>query len=155
MKKGWLVFCAAALLALMLVGCGKTAQEAAVLEPEPEAIEATVVLAEVTSPVELEPEEIPEPEPLPEGTEILLFGVRGSHARTLDPGRSQVNLIRAKKREHSRKPDEMIDLIERCSPGPYLELFARGSREGWTMWGNQANETYQPDWPTYKNAVEA
>ncbi len=88
-------------------------------------------------------------------TEILLFGVRGSHARTLDPGRSQVNLIRAKKREHSRKPDEMIDLIERCSPGPYLELFARGSREGWTMWGNQANETYQPDWPTYKNAVEA
>lgn len=88
-------------------------------------------------------------------TEILLFGVHGSHARTLDPGRSQVNLIRAKKREHSRKPDEMIDLIERCSPGPYLELFARGSREGWTMWGNQANETYQPDWPTYKNAAEA
>ena len=78
MKKGCLVFCAAALLALMLVGCGKTAQEAAVLEPEPEAIEATVVLAEVTSPVEPEPEEIPEPEPLPEGEEILLFGARAS-----------------------------------------------------------------------------
>ena len=78
MKKGCLVFCAAALLALMLVGCGKTAQEAAVLEPEPEAIEATVVLAEVTSPVEPEPEEIPEPEPLPEGAEILLFGARVS-----------------------------------------------------------------------------
>ena len=85
MKKGCLVFCAAALLALMLVGCGKTAQEAAVLEPEPEAIEATVVLAEVTSPVEPEPEEIPEPEPLPEGAEILLFGARVS---TLTDGKT-------------------------------------------------------------------
>ena len=83
MKKGWLVFCAAALLALMLVGCGKTAQEAAVLEPEPEAIEATVVLAEETSPVEPEPEEIPEP--LPEGAEILLFGARVS---TLTDGKT-------------------------------------------------------------------
>ena len=85
MKKGWLVFCAAALLALMLVGCGKTAQEAAVLEPEPEAIEATVVLAEETSSVEPEPEEIPEPEPLPEGAEILLFGARVS---TLTDGKT-------------------------------------------------------------------
>lgn len=85
MKKGCLVFCAAALLALMLVGCGKTAQEAAVLEPEPEAIEATVVLAEVTSPVEPEPEEIPEPEPLPEGAEFLLFGARAS---TLTDGKT-------------------------------------------------------------------
>ena len=85
MKKGCLVFCAAALLALMLVGCGKTAQEAAVLEPEPEAIEATVVLAEETSPVEPEPEEIPEPEPLPEGAEILLFGARAS---TLTDGKT-------------------------------------------------------------------
>ena len=78
MKKGRLVFCAAALLALVLGGCGKTVQEAAVLEPEPEVIEATVVLAEETSPVEPEPEEIPEPEPLPEGAEILLFGARVS-----------------------------------------------------------------------------
>lgn len=88
-------------------------------------------------------------------TEILLFGVRGTHVRTLAPGRSQVNLIRAKKREHSRKPDEMIDLIERCSAGPYLELFARGQREGWTMWGNQADELYTPDWSTYKYAIDA
>lgn len=87
-------------------------------------------------------------------TEILLFGVRGSNVRTLSPGRSQVNLIRSKKREHSRKPDEMIDLIERCSSGPYLELFARGQREGWTMWGNQAGEAYEPDWPTYKRAAD-
>ena len=85
MKKGCLVFCAAALLALVLGGCGKTVQEAAVLEPEPEVIEATVVLAEETSPVEPEPEEIPEPEPLPEGAEILLFGARVS---TLTDGKT-------------------------------------------------------------------
>lgn len=82
-------------------------------------------------------------------TEMLLFGVKGGNIRTLPPARTQVNLIRSQKREHSRKPDEMIDLIEACSPGPYLELFARGEREGWTLWGNQANEAYMPDWPTY------
>ena len=84
-------------------------------------------------------------------TEILLFGVRGAGNRTLPPARSQVNLIRAQKREHSRKPDEFIPLIERCSPGPFLELFARGDREGWAMWGNQATAEYEPTWNTYKN----
>lgn len=82
-------------------------------------------------------------------TEIILFGVRGKNARTLDPGRSQVNLIASRKREHSRKPDEQYHLIESCSWGPYLELFGRGSRENWTVWGNQAVEDYEPDWPTY------
>lgn len=82
-------------------------------------------------------------------TEIILFGVRGKNARTLDPGRSQVNLIASRKREHSRKPDEQYHLIESCSRGPYLELFGRGSRENWTVWGDQAVEDYQPDWPTY------
>lgn len=86
-------------------------------------------------------------------TELLLFGVRGSNARTLAPGRTQVNLIRSQKREHSRKPDEIITLIEQCSSGPYLELFARGKRDGWTLWGNQANLDYEPDWPTYKNST--
>lgn len=85
-------------------------------------------------------------------TELLLFGVRGSGMRTLSPARTQVNLIRTQKREHSRKPDEMIELIESCSSGPYLELFARGEREGWSLWGNQANEEYAPDWPTYVGA---
>lgn len=84
-------------------------------------------------------------------TEIVLFGVRGKNARTLSPGRSQVNLIATQKREHSRKPDEIFPVIEACSPGPYLELFARGERPGWTVWGNQADETYKPSWPTYKN----
>lgn len=84
-------------------------------------------------------------------TEILLFGVKGDKNRTLDPARSQVNLIRTKKREHSRKPDEMVDLIERCSPGPFLEMFARGDRDGWDMWGNQATDDYEPTWDTYAN----
>ena len=82
-------------------------------------------------------------------TEILLFGVRGDNNRTLAPARSQVNLIRAQK--HSRKPDEIIPIIESCSPGPFIELFARGDREGWTMWGNQATADYEPTWNTYKN----
>ncbi len=83
-------------------------------------------------------------------TEILLFGVRGKNARTFDPGRSQVNLIRSQKREHSRKPDEIFPVIEACSPGPYLELFARGRRDGWVLWGDQANDDYKPTWSTYK-----
>lgn len=88
-------------------------------------------------------------------TEVLLFGVKGEKNRTLDPARSQVNLIRSVKREHSRKPDEVIALVEQCSPGPYLELFARGDRAGWDMWGNQANASYEPTWHTYKNHTKA
>jgi N6-adenosine-specific RNA methylase IME4 len=83
-------------------------------------------------------------------TEMVLFGVRGKNARTLAPGRSQVNFLKTQKREHSRKPDEFYNIVESCSPGPYLEMFARGSRPGWSTWGNQADE-YTPDWPTYKN----
>ena len=82
-------------------------------------------------------------------TELILFGVRGENARTLAPGRRQVNLLGTRKREHSRKPDEQYALIEACSPAPYLELFARGRREGWTTWGNQADECYRPTWKTY------
>jgi N6-adenosine-specific RNA methylase IME4 len=83
-------------------------------------------------------------------TELILFGVRGKAARTLAPGRRQVNIISSRKREHSRKPDEAYGLIERCSPGPFLELFARGTRPGWAAWGNQS-EDYFPDWDTYSN----
>lgn len=82
-------------------------------------------------------------------TEIILFGTRGKNARTLEPGRSQVNMIQTRKREHSRKPDEQYELIEACSPGPYLEMFARGERSNWAVWGNQADETYAPTWKTY------
>jgi N6-adenosine-specific RNA methylase IME4 len=82
-------------------------------------------------------------------TELLLFGVRGKNARTLAPGRSQVNIIRSRKREHSRKPDEQYKIIEDCSYTPRLEMFSRGKRRGWECWGNQADESYKPDWPTY------
>lgn len=88
-------------------------------------------------------------------TEILLFGVRGDKNRTLAPGRTQVNLIRSMKREHSRKPDEVISLIESCSSAPFLELFARGDRDGWDMWGDQATEAYEPTWDTYGNHTTA
>jgi N6-adenosine-specific RNA methylase IME4 len=82
-------------------------------------------------------------------TEIVLFGIRGK-GRTLAPGRRQVNIIKSQKREHSRKPDELYEIIESCSSGPYIELFARGKRKNWTQWGNQV-ENYKPSWPTYKN----
>ena len=83
-------------------------------------------------------------------TEIVLFGVRGKNVRTLAPGRRQVNIIKSQKREHSRKPDELYDIVEQCSTGPYLEMFARGTRPGWKSWGNQADD-YTPSWPTYAN----
>jgi len=82
-------------------------------------------------------------------TELILFGVKGKNARTLAPGRRQVNYLATRKREHSRKPDEQYEIIEACSHAPYLELFARGNRPGWTMWGNQANDSYRPTWKTY------
>ena len=77
-------------------------------------------------------------------TELLLFGIRG-HLRTLEPGRRTVNIVCRRKREHSRKPDEFYDLIEKCSPGPWLELFARHPRPGWTQWGDEIHASgYRP-----------
>lgn len=84
-------------------------------------------------------------------TELVLFGIRGKNARTLQPGRTQVNLLATRKREHSRKPDELFTLIEACSAGPFLELFARGTKKGWTTWGNQADDSYEPTWKTYSH----
>ena len=83
-------------------------------------------------------------------TEMLLFGVKGKNVRTLKPGRTQVNVIKSRKREHSRKPDEQYKIIEGCSWGPYLELFARGKRKKWTVWGNES-KFYNINWKTYKN----
>ena len=67
-------------------------------------------------------------------TELILFGVRGKNARTLAPGRRQVNLLATRKREHSRKPDEQYEIIEACSR-PTLSNYsgagrARGGRRG-------------------------
>jgi len=69
-------------------------------------------------------------------TELLLFGIRG-RLRTLAPGRREVNIVVTQKREHSRKPGQVYDVIERCSKGPFLELFARFQRPGWTQWGDE------------------
>ena len=69
-------------------------------------------------------------------TELVLFGVRGS-LRTGSAGRRQTNIIISRKREHSRKPDELYEIIENCSPGPYLELFARHRRNGWYQCGDE------------------
>lgn len=81
-------------------------------------------------------------------TELLLFGVRGN-MRTLAPGRRQVNIVISRKREHSRKPDEIYEIIRQCSPGPYLELFARSRVPGWTQWGDEL-DTYEQTRPLYK-----
>lgn len=72
-------------------------------------------------------------------TELVLFGTRNNF-RTLDPGRRQTNIMVSRKREHSRKPDEQYRIIEECSPGPYLELFARQGRGGWDSWGNETDK---------------
>lgn len=87
-------------------------------------------------------------------TELVLFGVRGKHARTLDPGRRQVNYLASQKREHSRKPDELYPIIEACSPWPCAELFARGPRKNWKCWGDKS-EDYAPSWTTYANHSQA
>ena len=80
-------------------------------------------------------------------TEVVLFGVRGN-LRTLAPGRRQVNLIASMKREHSRKPDELYPVVEACSPGPWVELFARAPyRNGWATWGNESANTAQLEVP--------
>jgi N6-adenosine-specific RNA methylase IME4 len=80
-------------------------------------------------------------------TELLLFGIKG-RIRTLAPGRRQVNVLISRKEEHSKKPNTVYDLIQRCSPGPYLELFARQRTKGWTQWGNEL-DSYGRDRPLY------
>jgi N6-adenosine-specific RNA methylase IME4 len=81
-------------------------------------------------------------------TELLLFGVKG-HLRTLKPGRTQVNILSTRKEEHSKKPHEIYNIIEQCSPEPYLELFARERISGWTQWGDEVDTYQQPDYPIY------
>lgn len=86
-------------------------------------------------------------------TEMILFGVRGKGVRTLQPGRTRENMIVSRKREHSRKPDEQYEIIESCSRGPFIELFARSVRNGWFSWGNQI-DARSPDWPTLVNGSQ-
>ncbi|MCZ6874702.1 MAG: MT-A70 family methyltransferase [bacterium] len=83
-------------------------------------------------------------------TEMVLFGVRG-RLRTLAPGRRQVNIVKTRKREHSRKPDEFYEIVEACSPGPFLELFARSQRANWEQWGNEAPGSRNPGFAMHTN----
>jgi N6-adenosine-specific RNA methylase IME4 len=85
-------------------------------------------------------------------TEMVLFGVKGK-LRTLQPGRTMPNIMISMKREHSRKPDQLYPIIEACSPGPYIELFARLSRPNWSWWGNETDE-YEPRKSIYTNSKE-
>ena len=85
-------------------------------------------------------------------TEIVLFGVKGK-MRTLQPGRTMPNIIISMKREHSRKPDQLYSIIEKCSPGPHLELFNRVPRKGWTCWGDQTG-SYEPKESIYTRHSE-
>lgn len=80
-------------------------------------------------------------------TELLLFGVKG-HLRTLAPGRRQVNVLISRKQEHSKKPDLAYNIIEQCSPSPFLELFARERVPGWTQWGDEV-DSYEKSRPLY------
>ncbi|MGZ9034978.1 MAG: MT-A70 family methyltransferase [Rhodospirillales bacterium] len=80
-------------------------------------------------------------------TELVLFGTRGRNARTLPPGRRIPNLLSSRKREHSRKPDQLYSLIESCSPQPWLELFARHPRDGWTQWSDGLDAPVVRQWP--------
>lgn len=86
-------------------------------------------------------------------TELLLFGVKGG-LRTSKPGRTQVNIIISRKQEHSRKPEGVYDIIESCSPSPYLELFARQRKQGWDQWGDEVDtyEKTRPIYPSYNGS---
>ena len=69
-------------------------------------------------------------------TEHLLLGTRGQAPVTF---RGQGSWFYAPRQEHSHKPEEQYAIIERCSPGPYLELFARRPRRGWQVWGHEVS----------------
>lgn len=69
--------------------------------------------------------------------EFLLLGRRGNAKRIAKDVRE---VIMAPAREHSRKPDEAYRRIERYCGGPYLEMFARTTRPGWSAWGNEISK---------------
>jgi N6-adenosine-specific RNA methylase IME4/transposase-like protein len=75
-------------------------------------------------------------------TEHILFGVRGS-LDLLNQGEPTWFQAPRTKR-HSEKPDAFYDLVERCSPGPWLELFSRRERHGWVHWGAEVAPPAQP-----------
>ena len=86
-------------------------------------------------------------------SETVLFATRGK-APVLFKG--QPNWLFAPLQDHSHKPEEMYEVIERVSPGPYLELFARRHRHGWDSWGNEIDsDIYIPDSPVPRYSESA
>lgn len=81
------------------------------------------------------------------GHEILLFGVRGHGIGLRTERRDLGTVVFAERDEHSAKPQSVYELVEARSPGPFVEMFARTSRSGWTSWGNEA--------PTENGEVDA
>ncbi len=71
--------------------------------------------------------------------ELMLLGIRGDAKRFND--RSLMSWMEANRTRHSAKPEQVRAMIERASPGPYLELFGRTAQEGWTVWGNEVERT--------------
>lgn len=78
-------------------------------------------------------------------SETILFGTRGKAPIQF---KAQPNWLFAPLQDHSHKPEEQYAIIERCSPGPYLELFARRNQPGWDAWGNQIDSDIKiPGYP--------
>jgi len=75
-------------------------------------------------------------------SELCLFGVKGVLPYRTDTETGKrlqgITAFYAPRQEHSRKPDFMYEMIEKVSYPPYIELFARGKRRGWDVWGNEA-----------------
>lgn len=81
-------------------------------------------------------------------SETVLFGTRGKAPIQF---KAQPNWLFAPLQDHSHKPEEQYAIIERCSSGPYLELFARRSQPGWDAWGNQIeSDIVIPGYPVPK-----
>jgi len=73
--------------------------------------------------------------------EFCLLARRGKPKRI---SKNVREVIIAHRREHSRKPDDVYPRIEAFSKGPYLELFSRCDRKGWTSWGDEVGKFNSP-----------
>ena len=72
--------------------------------------------------------------------ELCLFGTRGRGIVVRTSDRSISSLIEAPKTGHSRKPNAFYDMVARRSEGPYLDMFSRQVRSGWTVWGDEVSQ---------------
>ncbi len=86
-------------------------------------------------------------------TEHVLLGTRGKAPVLFN---AQPNWGFFPRQDHSHKPEEIFSIVERVSPGPYLELFARRRQPGWDAWGNEIESDIEiPGYPVPKYRREA